>query len=1153
VNQPVLSATAFAIDTTSDASSVPSSASAPLLSPERIFAGAARGLQMPCVPAALAQRGAVQEEIGVAVSLFAALSGDDRAGVGHFLISGNALFRHTLPSVPQSGSQGQGMVAQTKPQSRRPHSDNDSTDDDVLFGVDRLLLNHWHAVEKARGHRNGQSLRLTAEVRQKRRAFLQRVKAAPHQRKRDVTDADDSNSGVNKPSIGQASSKRQRHGRTSADGSSSDCSTDDMGFLTTGRRRVVNVLPPDAMVALSRSLAEQHSTLHTDERGRSISSRTSGSSAVAPIVGQPQLPEEQEDYLSTDGNGIGTENPAVSQHPFAVVRDAHTYSSKSLPWIPAKDTATMVAPSSAEEIPVVVDANISTPLAPSLGHYERLLRMGVPLAAVQLRMRNDGVDPTLLNGSSASESTGGKHKPSATMSAETQAVLCKYAKMLFVGVPPTAVSVKMTSDGIERTLQDLVLSGQITEAPQNPSNSAGFLGALKTARSSSVQDFISGNPMLVDTHSITSLPLSQRVGDDHLSDGPEVTSLWNETVGKTPIRCKLSAMEGAKNDDRGDSFNSFPLATVTTNTSTDGDVCEENLQPLTADDTGVVSSGSSVPACSLDLESFTNAFIKQSPAHSNQNGLLQLAAVSSVRSDTVVTSATGSERPLPVDSTQDAARKKGRTVLLDPKRAMMAGVALKKLRLAGETVKQALLTLDMQSGGSVLSPEALSLLQDQLTPSPVEQKLIASFVDANGAEKLAEVERFFAELVGVHSMTDRLELLQERHRLPQDVAILQHRATLVKMASQDILQAGALHTVLKQAGVAAQHLLAALKPTAAMASITAAPTLSAIMSLRQIKPPNTKDKQTDALQYVLAEIVRGAHFEEVKTIGGSVREEAVSSTSDAAHDSTPAATRTGSWILVAASKAVDPVGQKLIQQFDTDSSVFLPSTLDSLQSQVRRMEERIRRAQALRQSLQKHDAYPSHTVMGTDDPLSALLQSLLDETQGALQAHVSMARSLFAKCLRFLGEDIHHNKDAASVPTPSRVFGQLADLIAISMRVCRAHKADPISDLLQVANASSRRNPRASTSSVPGCSSVGAVIHPPVRVSSWRSSANTPSSPSASTTSRPAVPSFVPRSPGAGPGSSVAPAWAVRRSARIAEMAASGATDAGSAVASDTK
>ncbi len=85
-----------------------------------------------------------------------------------------------------------------------------------------------------------------------------------------------------------------------------------------------------------------------------------------------------------------------------------------------------------------------------LGKYHKMLDMGIPLGAVQQRMLKDGIDPSLLNSISKSVT---KNKPKR-IDNSTNLKYMKYFKMLTMGIPRGAVENKMKQDGIDSSILD---------------------------------------------------------------------------------------------------------------------------------------------------------------------------------------------------------------------------------------------------------------------------------------------------------------------------------------------------------------------------------------------------------------------------------------------------------------------------------------------------------------------------------------------------------------------------------------------------------------------------------------------------------------------------------------------------------------------------
>ena len=92
--------------------------------------------------------------------------------------------------------------------------------------------------------------------------------------------------------------------------------------------------------------------------------------------------------------------------------------------------------------------------------YGKMLQMGIPPDAVRHKMTMDGVDSEIVKLVADQEDgqTNASGGDDPCLSAEEEAVVAKYRKMLKMGVPPDGVRHKMTTEGVVAKIIDAVLN-----------------------------------------------------------------------------------------------------------------------------------------------------------------------------------------------------------------------------------------------------------------------------------------------------------------------------------------------------------------------------------------------------------------------------------------------------------------------------------------------------------------------------------------------------------------------------------------------------------------------------------------------------------------------------------------------------------------------
>jgi hypothetical protein len=104
---------------------------------------------------------------------------------------------------------------------------------------------------------------------------------------------------------------------------------------------------------------------------------------------------------------------------------------------------------------------------PKLTKYFKMLKMGIPRGAVENKMKQDGLTPSLLSSATVPSSTPTSNKNTTSSSSNTTTTTTttiklkdsskysKYFKMLKMGIPAGAVKNKMTQDGVDPSVLDL--------------------------------------------------------------------------------------------------------------------------------------------------------------------------------------------------------------------------------------------------------------------------------------------------------------------------------------------------------------------------------------------------------------------------------------------------------------------------------------------------------------------------------------------------------------------------------------------------------------------------------------------------------------------------------------------------------------------------
>ena len=113
---------------------------------------------------------------------------------------------------------------------------------------------------------------------------------------------------------------------------------------------------------------------------------------------------------------------------------------------PAADAAPEAPPTPAREPPPAAAEE-----APAPGKYERMLKVGVPLAAVRRKMVEDGASPAAAAAFGEGRAALPAPAPPSAAAPTLDPKYAKYCKMLSVGVPRAAVERKMLADGLTAT------------------------------------------------------------------------------------------------------------------------------------------------------------------------------------------------------------------------------------------------------------------------------------------------------------------------------------------------------------------------------------------------------------------------------------------------------------------------------------------------------------------------------------------------------------------------------------------------------------------------------------------------------------------------------------------------------------------------------
>lgn len=99
--------------------------------------------------------------------------------------------------------------------------------------------------------------------------------------------------------------------------------------------------------------------------------------------------------------------------------------------------------------------------------YRQMLKMKVPSEAVRHKMKSDGIEERLISAALEPSKESPKNgEGSSNLSPEDEAKVAKYRKMLKMNVPSAAVQHKMTLDGIDQRLIDVVCSAASGTSPK---------------------------------------------------------------------------------------------------------------------------------------------------------------------------------------------------------------------------------------------------------------------------------------------------------------------------------------------------------------------------------------------------------------------------------------------------------------------------------------------------------------------------------------------------------------------------------------------------------------------------------------------------------------------------------------------------------------
>jgi hypothetical protein len=341
---------------------------------------------------------------------------------------------------------------------------------------------------------------------------------------------------------------------------------------------------------------------------------------------------------------------------------------------------------------------------PEYAKYFRMLKMGVPKPAVLIKMKAEGLDPTMLDRDPCTmiDSVAG-----AGDGAVKQVEVCdhpeyaKYFRMLKMGVPKPAVMIKMKAEGLDPTILD-----------EDPSTMVALESASNGEKKGSPMKKASPKKPTVRRKKIhwEALPASRFKN--------AVNTVWAATSFQNTIRRK-SSTDGSL-----------------TSAEDSGDESEDNENDMvTCEGTGEKQDGVQPLAhLQVDEAELEALFVEKGKPKTNPN-----KAQASKDSEQ--------------QQSSKSSRKRG-VMLLDGRRGQNVGIGLARIKLTNEQVRDALMSMDLKA----LGDETVKLLHTaQLLPTREEVLQVQGF--KGEVDQLAAPEQFFVALAKVPDALDRLETL----------------------------------------------------------------------------------------------------------------------------------------------------------------------------------------------------------------------------------------------------------------------------------------------------------------------------------------------------------------------------------------------------------
>ncbi len=104
------------------------------------------------------------------------------------------------------------------------------------------------------------------------------------------------------------------------------------------------------------------------------------------------------------------------------------------------------------------DDDLSEEDQKTVDRYKTMLRMKIPPEAVQHKMSRDGVTQRLVDIVLTQDAPSQAEPPRSCLSEEEERIADQYRKMLKMQIPKEAVQHKMTKEGVDQKIVDVVLN-----------------------------------------------------------------------------------------------------------------------------------------------------------------------------------------------------------------------------------------------------------------------------------------------------------------------------------------------------------------------------------------------------------------------------------------------------------------------------------------------------------------------------------------------------------------------------------------------------------------------------------------------------------------------------------------------------------------------